>query len=404
MTTENKGPLAGIRVLDMTEHMAGPFGTMIFADMGAEVIKVERPGKGDSTRAMGDQSERNAFFRYINRNKKSVTLNYKEPEGKALFLELIKTVDILWENYRPTVMPRAGLGYEDLKKVNPRLIYCQSSGLGYDGPLNHRGGFDLIAQGMGGIMHVTGEPDGPPTSVGLPITDLGTGMFSAHGVMAALFQREKTGEGCLIETSLLETAIGLSSWTSAGYLADPEKNEPTRQGSRHRQNAPYQRFQTGDGYIMIGAGGQPIWTRFANALGHPEWVDDPRWPYGAMRVKNREALETAIEEVLATNTTEHWVEVLEAANVPCGPVYNYGQLFADPQVQHRGMVVTAEDDELGVVEHIRSPIRMTGTKSGGGGVAVRTVAPKLGQHNEEVFGSVGASADQLKDLKAKGVI
>ena len=301
-------------------------------------------------------------------------------------------------------MPRAGLGYEDLKKVNPRLIYCQSSGLGYDGPLNHRGGFDLIAQGMGGIMHVTGEPDGPPTSVGLPITDLGTGMFSAHGVMAALFQREKTGEGCLIETSLLETAIGLSSWTSAGYLADPEKNEPTRQGSRHRQNAPYQRFQTGDGYIMIGAGGQPIWTRFANALGHPEWVDDPRWPYGAMRVKNREALETAIEEVLATNTTEHWVEVLEAANVPCGPVYNYGQLFADPQVQHRGMVVTAEDDELGVVEHIRSPIRMTGTKSGGGGVAVRTVAPKLGQHNEEVFGSVGASADQLKDLKAKGVI
>ena len=404
MTTTNKGPLAGVRVLDMTEHMAGPFGTMIFADMGAEVIKVERPGKGDSTRAMGDGSERNAYFRYINRNKKSITLDYKTAEGKALFLELIKTIDVLWENYRPGVMPRAGLGYDDLKKVNPRLIYCQSSGLGYDGPLSHRGGFDLIAQGMGGIMHVTGEPDGPPTSVGLPLTDLGTGMFSAHGVLAALYNREKTGEGCLIETSLLETAIGLSSWTSAGYLADPEKKEPTRQGSRHRQNAPYQRFQTQDGYIMIGAGGQSIWTRFANALGHPEWVDDPRWPSGAMRVKNREALEAAIEEVLATNSTDHWVGVLEAAGVPCGPVYNYAQMFADPQVQHRQMVVTAPDAEFGEVPHIRSPIKMTGTESGSGGVAVRTTAPKLGQHNGEVFGSVGVSENDLAALKDKGVI
>ena len=404
MTATNPGPLAGIRVLDMTEHMAGPFGTMIFADMGAEVIKVERPGKGDSTRSMGDGAERNPYFRYINRNKKSITLNYKEPKGKALFLELIKTVDVLWENYRPDVMSRAGLGYEDLKKVNPRLVYCQSSGLGYDGPLAHRGGFDLIAQGMGGIMHVTGEPDGPPTSVGLPITDLGTGMFSAHGVLAALLQRQKTGEGCLIETSLLETAIGLSSWTSAGYLADPNKTEPTRQGSRHRQNAPYQRFSTQDGYIMIGAGNQEIWTRFAAALCHPEWVDDPRWPRGSERVKHREALEAAIEDVLATGTTDHWVGVLEEAGVPCGPVYNYGQLFSDPQVQHREMIVTASDEELGEVPHIRSPIKMTGGRSGGGGVTVRTVAPKLGQHNAEVFGAIGVDEADLADLRQKGIV
>jgi len=404
MTATNPGPLAGIRVLDMTEHMAGPFGTMIFADMGAEVIKVERPGKGDSTRSMGDGAERNPYFRYINRNKKSITLNYKEPKGKALFLELIKTVDVLWENYRPDVMSRAGLGYEDLKKVNPRLVYCQSSGLGYNGPLAHRGGFDLIAQGMGGIMHVTGEPDGPPTSVGLPITDLGTGMFSAHGVLAALLQRQKTGEGCLIETSLLETAIGLSSWTSAGYLADPNKTEPTRQGSRHRQNAPYQRFSTQDGYIMIGAGNQEIWTRFAAALCHPEWVDDPRWPRGSERVKHREALEAAIEDVLATGTTDHWVGVLEEAGVPCGPVYNYGQLFSDPQVQHREMIVTASDEELGEVPHIRSPIKMTGGRSGGGGVTVRTVAPKLGQHNAEVFGAIGVDEADLADLRQKGIV
>jgi crotonobetainyl-CoA:carnitine CoA-transferase CaiB-like acyl-CoA transferase len=223
-------------------------------------------------------------------------------------------------------------------------------------------------------------------------------------VLAALYQREKTGEGCLIETSLLETAIGLSSWTSAGYLADPQKKEPTRQGSRHRQNAPYQRFSTQDGYIMIGAGNQKIWARAAAALGHPEWVDDPRWPSSANRVKNREPLEAAITAVLSTNTTDHWVSVLEAAGVPCGPVYNYGQMFADPQVVHREMVVTAHDDELGEVPHIRSPIKMTGTKSGGGGVAVRTVAPKLGAQNAEVYGSVGISAEKLAELKAKGVI
>ncbi len=251
---DHDGPLAGLKVLDLTEHMAGPFCTMILADMGAEVIKLERPGKGDSVRAWGDGSERNPYFRYINRNKKGITLDYKQPEGKALFLKLAEGMDVLVENYRPTVMPRAGLGYEDLHLVNPRLIYAQLSGLGYDGPYAGRGGFDLIAQGMGGIMHVTGEPDGPPTSVGLPICDLGTGMWAVQGILAALYERQSTGKGRLVECSLLETAIGFSSWTSAQWLADHQ--EPTRQGSRHRQNAPYQRMRTRDGYLMIGAAGE----------------------------------------------------------------------------------------------------------------------------------------------------
>ena len=186
---DRDGPLAGLRVLDLTEHMAGPFCTMILADMGAEVVKLERPGKGDSVRAWGDGSERNPYFRYINRNKKGITLDYKKPQGKALFLRLVKGMDVLIENYRPTVMPRAGLGFEALHEVNPRLIYAQLSGLGYDGPYAGRGGFDLIAQGMGGIMHVTGEPDGPPTSVGLPICDLGTGMWAVQGILAALYER-----------------------------------------------------------------------------------------------------------------------------------------------------------------------------------------------------------------------
>jgi crotonobetainyl-CoA:carnitine CoA-transferase CaiB-like acyl-CoA transferase len=396
MTDPNTGPLAGLKVLDLTEHMAGPFCTMILADMGAEVLKLERPGKGDSTRSWGDGDERNPYFRYINRNKKGITLDYKAPEGKALFLRLVERVDVLVENYRPAVMPRAGLGFAALHEVNPRLVYAQLSGFGYDGPYSGRGGFDLIAQGMGGIMHVTGEPDGPPTSVGLPICDLGTGMWAVQGILAALWERERTGTGRLIECSLLETAIGFSSWTSAGWLADHV--EPTRLGSRHRQNAPYQRMRTGDGYLMLGAAGQSIWTRCAEALGHPEWCDEPRFATNRTRLENRAALEAEMEAVFATGTTAHWVAVLEKAGVPCGPVYNYAQMFADPQVEHRGVIQYADDPELGRVPHIRTPIRI------GDDIEVRTVAPKLGQHNAEIFGRLGLAEADLAALRAKGIV
>src|ERR1700739_4043719 len=259
----DNGPLAGLRVLDLTEHMAGTFCTMILPAMGAGVIKLERPSKGDSVRAWGDGSARNLYFRYINRNKKGITLDYKQPEGKALFLRLVESMDVLVENYRPTVMPRAGLGFEALHEINPGLIYAQLSGLGYDGPYAGRGGFDLIAQGMGGIMHVTGEPDGPPTSVGLPICDLGTGMWAVQGILAALYERQRSGKGRLVECSLLETAIGFSSWHSAPWLPEPRGANP--RGARHRQNAPYQRMRTKDGYLMVGAAGGGIWARVAQA-------------------------------------------------------------------------------------------------------------------------------------------
>jgi crotonobetainyl-CoA:carnitine CoA-transferase CaiB-like acyl-CoA transferase len=393
---DRNGPLVGLRVLGLTEHMAGPFCTMILADMGAEVVKLERPGNGDSVRAWGDGSERNPYFRYINRNKKSITLDYKQPEGKALFLRLVEAMDVLVENYRPTVMPRAGLGFDALHDVNPRLIYAQLSGLGYDGPYAGRGGFDLIAQGMGGIMHVTGEPDGPPTSVGLPICDLGTGMWAVQGILATLYERQRTGKGRLVECSLLETAIGFSSWTSAQWLADHE--EPTRQGSRHRQNAPYQRMQTKDGYLMVGAAGEAIWTRCAKALGHSEWCEDPRFATNRQRMANRDALEAVMNALLTTMPTKHWVEVLEAAGVPCGPVYNYEQMFADPQVRHRGLVQYAKDAELGEVPHIRTPIKI------GDGVRVRTIAPKLGQHNAEIFGRLGVHEAEIARLRATGVL
>jgi crotonobetainyl-CoA:carnitine CoA-transferase CaiB-like acyl-CoA transferase len=392
-----RGPLHDVRVLDLTEHMAGPYCAMILADMGAEVIKLERPGKGDSSRAMGDGSERNPYFRYINRNKKSLALDYKDARGREIFLKLVAAVDVLVENYRPTVMERAGLGWDALSQVNPRLIYAQLSGFGSDGPYREKGGFDLIAQGMGGIMHVTGEPDGPPTSVGLPICDLGTGMWGAQGVLAALYERQRTGRGQKIECSLLETAIAFSSWTSAGWLADHV--EPVRMGSRHRQNAPYQRFETKDGYMMIGAAGQSIWERCARALGHPEWLADPRFARGQERRKHRAELEKEIVAVLTTAPTAHWIKVLDDAGVPCGPVYTYAELFADPQVQHRELVVFADDTELGHVPHIRTPVRMSGSD-----VGVRTTAPKLGQHTDQILAGLGYASDDIAALRRDRVI
>jgi crotonobetainyl-CoA:carnitine CoA-transferase CaiB-like acyl-CoA transferase len=262
------------------------------------------PGQRRFGTRLGDGSERNPYFRYIKRNKKGIILDYKQPEGKSLFVRLVKGMDVLVENYRPIVMPRAGLGFEALREVNPQLIYAQLSGLGYDGPYARRGGFDLIAQGMGGPMHVTGEPDGPPTSVGLPMCDLGTGTWAVRGILAALYERQRTGKGRLVKCSLPETAIGFSSWTSAQWLADYE--EPTRQGSRHRQSAPYRRMRTKDGYLMIGAASEAIWTRCAATLGHPEWCEDPRFATNQQRMQNRAALESVMEAVLTTKPTEHW--------------------------------------------------------------------------------------------------
>lgn len=391
------GPLAGLRVLDLTEHMAGPFCTMILADMGAEVLKIERPGKGDSARAMGDGSERNPFFRYINRNKKSVALDYKAPAGREVFLRLVRSVDVLVENYRATVMERAGLGYPVLARENPRLIYAQLSGFGPDGPYRDKGGLDLIAQGMGGLMHVTGEPDGPPTSVGQPICDLGTGMWGVQGILAALYERERTGQGQKVDCSLLETALGFSGWTSAAWLVDGK--EPARQGARHRQNAPYQRLATQDGYMMIGAATQDLWERCVRALERADWLDDPRFRRNADRLRHREALEQELERVLATRPTAHWVAALDAVGVPCGPVNTYAQLFADPQVRHLGMVVHADDPELGRVPHVRSAVRLSRSRIG-----VRTVAPALGAHTAEVLGGLGYPPTELEALRRERVI
>jgi len=336
-------------------------------------------------------------FRALHSCKRAIVLNLKAERGREILLQLSRSADVLVENFAPAVMPRLGLRPEVFHEVNPRLIYAQLSGFGSDGPYREKGGFDLIAQGMGGIMHVTGEPDGPPTSVGLPLCDLGTGMWGCQGVLAALYERQRTGQGQKVECSLLETAVGFSSWTSAGWLADHE--EPVRMGSRHRQNAPYQRFETKDGYMMIGAAGQSIWQRCARALGHPEWLADLRFARSQERRKHRAELEKEIVAVLTTAPTAHWIKVLDDAGVPCGPVYNYEQLFADPQVRHREMVVNADDAELGRVPHIRTPIRMS-TAS----VAVRRTAPRLGEHTDEILTGLGVAPGNISALRRDRVI
>ena len=385
----------GCKVLDLTEHMAGPFCTMILADMGAEVIKLERPGKGDSVRAWGDGSERNPYFRYINRNKKGITLDYKQPEGKALFLRLVEGVDVLVENYRPTVMPRAGLGFEELREVNPRLIYAQLSGLGYDGPYAGRGGFDLIAQGMGGIMHVTGEPDGPPTSVGLPICDLGTGMWAVQGILAALYERERTGKGRLVECSLLETAIGFSSWTSAQWLADHE--EPTRQGSRHRQNAPYQRMKTKDGYLMIGAAGEAIWAALRRGPRPSGMVRGPAVCDQPARMANREALEA------------RWKTVLRPHDRALGRGARSRRRALRPGLQLRADVrrpagatprarAICDDPELGEVPHIRTPVKI-GDASG-----CAPSPPSSASTTPKSSADLGVTPADLASLHERGIV
>ena len=395
-TPDPAGALAGLRVLDLTEFMAGPYCTLILADMGADVVKIERPGRGDQVREWhGDP--RNPMFMYMNRNKRSLTLDLKAEAGKAAFLRLARVADVVVENFRPTVMDKLGLGWERLHAKNPRLVYCSISGFGYDGPAREKGGFDLIAQAVGGIMHVTGEADGPPTSVGLPITDLGSGMFAASGILAACWQRERSGLGQRVEASLLETAVAFSSWTGAGYLANGK--EPRRLGSRHRQAAPYQRFGTADGYLVIGAGSQQLWERMAPALGHGEWVRDPRFLTMDDRVANRLALEREIEAVLKERPTAHWVQVLDEAGIPCGPVNSYRELFADPQVRHRELVIEREDGEQGPVRLLRTPVRMTG-----GAVTVRRLAPHLGEHRREVLAEFGFAPAEIEALEAKGVI
>jgi len=371
---------------------------MILGDLGADVIKVERPEGGDEARGMPPfLNGQSAPFMIFNRNKRSLALNLKAPEAREIVLRLATRADVVLENMKPGTAERLGLGYRDLAASNPRLIYCSISGFGQTGPYRDRGGFDLIAQGMSGLMSITGEEDGPPLRVPLPISDLCGGMFAAIGILAALAARERTGRGQWVDTSLLEAPVALSVYEAAQYFATGEV--PQRLGAGHRTSAPYQAFRTKDGWITVGGAAQHLWLRLCKVLGAEHLAADPRFATNADRVKHRKELAALLQERLEQETSAYWLERLEAEGIPAGPVSTYDQVFADPHVLHRKMVVEMEHPAAGRTRGLGIPIKLSETPG-----AIRRPAPLLGQHTAEILGELGYTPADQERLKAKGVI
>jgi crotonobetainyl-CoA:carnitine CoA-transferase CaiB-like acyl-CoA transferase len=389
--------LEGVRVLDCSQILAGPFCSMLLADMGADVIKIEKPNGGDDTRRMGPPfiDTESAAFLAMNRNKRSVVLNFKEPAGVDAMKKLVEDADIIIENYRTGVMERLGLGYEDLKAINPGIIYCSISGFGRTGPYAKRGGYDLIAQAMSGIMSFTGVPDTPPVKAGVPVADMNAGMFSVYGILAAYIHKLKTGEGQYLEISLLEAALAYTVWESAGYFATGEVAGPL--GSSHRNSAPYQGLKTSDGYIVVGAPNQPNWERLAMAFGCSELIAREEYSDNAGRLVNRAKLEEELELTTTQKTTDEWLVILEEAGVPAGPILNMEQIWADPQVQDRGMEAVLEHPTAGTTKNIGLAAKLYGTPG-----RITKPAPLLAQHTREVLLRAGYTADEIDALGESG--
>jgi crotonobetainyl-CoA:carnitine CoA-transferase CaiB-like acyl-CoA transferase len=384
--------LDGITVLDVTQVMAGPYCAMLLCDMGARVIKVEPPA-GDSTRAMaGSIGTDSAAFNAVNRGKLGIVLDLQQPHGREALRRLAHDADIFIENYRPGVMARLGLDYGTLAAENPRLIYASISGYGATGPAAAKGGFDLVAQGVSGIMSVTGEPERPPVKVGLPITDLGAGLFALSAILAALHWRASSHRGQHIDTSLLEAGIALSVWEATEYFSG---QLPQPLGSAHRMSAPYQAFRCADGHITIGAANNRTFAKLARVLDRDDWLGDPRFASDAARVTHRETLAAAIESVTAGRSCADWLGALDAAGVPCGPIHDYAQVFADPQVVAREMAVAVDHPTLGRLQTLGTPMKLSETP-----LQVGRRAPLLGEHTAQVLRAFGFTEGEMRPLLA----
>ncbi|PLC50550.1 CoA transferase [Pollutimonas subterranea] len=393
-TTADKSALDGLKVLDLSQIMAGPYCTMVLADMGAEVIKVEKPGTGDDSREMGPYvNGESSCFAQINRNKQGISLNLKDPDAREILYDLARWADVVVENFRVGVTLSLGVDYATLSKLNPGLVYCSISGYGQTGPYAKKGGFDLVAQGMTGIMSMTGEPGGRPLKSGIAIYDVGAGLTAVYAILAACLHKQKTGEGQHIDISLAECGLPWFVWEAAAYFAEGTVPEAT--GSRHRVSAPYQAFNTRDGYIIIGAANQRSWERLCtHVLDRPELVSDPRFLTNSDRLTNIELLEPILEGEFAKASAGEWIERCEQAQVPCGPINNFGQALDDPQYQSRGMVQELDHPRLGRMKTIGIPTHFSRTPG-----KVRTPAPLLGQHTDAVLRRFGVSALQLARLR-----
>jgi formyl-CoA transferase len=393
---EPSATLAGLTVLDLTRVRAGPTCVRQLADWGARVMKIEMPEGIDAGDPMGGPRE-GPDFQNLHRNKLGITLNLKHPEGVALLKKLAEKADVVVENFRPDVKHRLGIDYEALSAVNPRLIYASISGFGQDGPYAQRPGFDQIAQGMGGLMSITGEPGRGPMRVGIPIADLCSGIFAAQGILLALLERERSGKGQYVSTSLLQAQIFMLDFQAARWLMAGEV--PKQAGNNHPTSIPTGVFRTSDGHMNIAASGNAIWKRLCQAMGHEEWLTDPRFAGGAERSKNRDAVNAAIEAVTVTDTTDAWVEKLNAAGVPCGPIYAMDQVFADPQVQHLGIAKGLNGGNSGEVKYVAQPMTLSRTPA-----TIHAHPPQIGEHTDLVLAELGLDAKTIADLKARQVV
>ena len=396
---KNVGALEGIKVIDFSQILAGPFCTSQLADMGAEVIKVEKPGIGDDTRGYGPPfiNGESAAFLTLNRNKKSIVLNLKDDRGLDLARKLITESDVVVQNFRPGIMEKLGLGYEEVKTFNPSLIYCSISGFGNSGPSSQKAGFDIVAQGMSGIMSFTGFPDLPPAKVGVPIADLNTGLFSAFAIVSAYVNRLKTGEGQHIDSALLDSALAYTIYQSADYFAEGSISRPL--GSAHPMLAPYQAFKTSDGYINVGAANQRTWELLCVALDREDLLQVEEFSSNANRVTNIEELIPILEAIFVSETTNFWIEVLEKSGVPCGPIFNIHQVYKDPQVNAREMVVAMDHPISGQIKAIGVPVKLSATPG-----SVRTPAPTLGQHTKEILRGLGLGDAEIDSLHDKSIV
>ncbi|HZJ82877.1 MAG TPA: CaiB/BaiF CoA-transferase family protein [Clostridia bacterium] len=395
-------PLEGIRVLDLTRVLAGPYCTMVLANLGAEIIKIERPGTGDDSRDFGPfVNGESIYFISINRGKKSIAIDLKTKEGKELLLDLVKEVDVLAENFRPGTMEKLGLGYDVLKEANPRLIYAAMSGFGHSGPYSMRAAYDMIVQGMGGIMSITGQPGGQPTRVGTSVGDITAGLFGVIGIVSSLISREATGKGQKVDVAMLDGQVSILENAIARYTAAGEIPQPL--GSRHPSITPFEAFKTKDSWAILAVGNDALWKKFCTAVNREDLIDDPRFATNDQRNNNHDSLKPIIDEIFIEKTTDEWLELLNTAGIPASPINSVDKLFTDPQVEARNMLVEVDQPGVGKIKIAGNPIKLSDIPAQE--EIPEEPAPSIGQHTEEILKDLlGLEETRVKELRDKKVV